>query len=213
MRCWHCGTPCSRCSPLSPPPADASRAWAALCASLALAALAGWFAPRDGLDWQPDLAVAQPWRLWTAAWVHWSVLHLLANLAGCAAVAGFGIAARAQREAVVAWLLAWPLTHAALAIQPQLLHYGGLSGVLHAGVAVVTWQLVARERGPRRAIGWAVLVGLATKVVLEQPWLGPTQVVPGWDIAIAPLAHLSGVASGLLCAALAQAFDRRPALR
>jgi hypothetical protein len=135
------------------------------------------------------------------------------RLAGCAVVAAYGIAARAQRNAVVAWLVAWPLTHAALAAQPQLLHYGGLSGVLHAGVAVVSWQLVTREHGPRRAIGWAVLAGLATKVALEQPWLGPTRAVPGWDIAIAPLAHLSGVASGLLCAAIAQVFVRQRALR
>jgi hypothetical protein len=84
---------------------------------------------------------------------------------------------------------------------------------LHAGVAVVAWQLVTRERGPRRAVGWAVLAGLAAKLTLEQPWRGPTQAVAGWDIAIAPLAHLSGVASGLLCAAIAQAFARQRALR
>jgi rhomboid family GlyGly-CTERM serine protease len=194
---------------LTPLPAAASRAWAALCACLALAALGTWFAPREWFDWQPRLAVAQPWRLWTAAWVHWSALHLMANLAGCAVVAVFGIAARAQCQAVAAW----PLTHAALAAQPQLLHYGGLSGVLHAGVAVLTWQLIARERGQRRAVGWAVLAGLVVKVALERPWLGPAQLVTGWDIAIAPLAHLSGVASGLLCAAAAQMFIRRRALR
>jgi rhomboid family GlyGly-CTERM serine protease len=194
---------------LTPLLAKTSRAWIALSATLALAALAGWFVPREWLDWQPRLAATQPWRLWTAAWVHWSAMHLLANLAGCAVVATFGAAARMQRHSVYAWLAAWPLTHAALAAQPRLLHYGGLSGVLHAGVAVVAWQLVAHDRGPRRAIGGAVLAGLALKLALEQPWLGPTRLVAGWDMAIAPLAHLSGTLSGLLCSAASQVLIGR----
>lgn len=186
-----------------------------LCGVLGLGALLAWFAPREWVDWQPTLAFKQPWRLWSAAWVHWSVLHLLANLAGCVAVAAFGIAARVPRHAAWAWLAAWPLTHAALALQPLLLHYGGLSGVLHAGVAIVASQLAWREGGRRCAIGWAVLAGLAVKLVLEQPWVGPTQEVAGWDIRIAPLAHLGGAVSGLLCAtaALVISGHRSAALR
>ena len=172
-----------------------------MCAALAIIALAAQWLPRDWFDWQPQVAATQPWRLWTAAWVHWSPLHLLANLAGCVAVAAFGAAACVQPRSVWAWLAAWPLTHVALAAQPLLLHYGGLSGVLHAGVAVAAWPLVAHARGRRRAIGWAVLAGLALKLELERPWVGPTQAVAGWDIAMAPLAHVSGALSGLFCAA------------
>ena len=186
-----------------------SRAWTAISIGFALAALAGWPAPREALDWQPSLALAQPWRLWTAAFVHLSPLHLQANLLGCATVAAFGLVAAVPRSAAWAWLAAWPLTHAALALQPQLLHYGGLSGLLHAGVAVVALHLAWRDRGRRRAIGWAVLAGLAAKLVLEQAWLGPTQAAPGWDIPIAPLAHLSGAIAGMLCGALALALRAR----
>jgi len=100
--------------------------------------------------------------------------------------------------------MAWPLTHAALAFQPLLLHYGGLSGVLHAGVAVAALDLVVQPGGRRRTIGWAVFAGLLLKLTQEQPWIGPTQVVAGWDIAIAPLVHVSGTVSGLLCGAVAQ---------
>jgi len=191
----------------------APRAWAVVALGLALGALLLWFAPRDALDWQAPLAPSQPWRLWSAAFVHWSPLHLLANLLGCAAVAAFGVAARLPRDAAWAWLAAWPLTQAGLALQPALLHYGGLSGVLHAGVAVAALHLARRGRGRHRRIGWAVLAGLAAKLVLESPWQGPMQVVAGWDIPLAPLAHLTGTASGLLCGAVADTLATRSGSR
>lgn len=191
----------------------ASRAWAGMSIGLALAALALWPAPREALDWQPGLAATQPWRLWTAAFVHLSPLHLQANLLGSAVVAVLGIAAAVPRSATWAWLAAWPLTHAALALQPQLLHYGGLSGLLHAGVAIAASHLAWRGSGRRRAIGWAVLAGLAAKLLSEQAWLGPTQAAAGWDIRIAPLAHLSGAVAGLLCSAVALAIEGRRSAR
>ncbi len=161
------------------------------------------------LRWQPELALAQPWRCFSAAWVHLSTLHLLANLLGTALVAALGTVAGCGRRAALAWALAWPLTHLALLVQPALHQYGGLSGVLHAGVAVVGWQVLRAERGQRRLIGAGLLLGLALKVLLEAPWSGPLRSVPGWDIAIAPLAHASGSAAGLLCA-LACGVGRRP---
>lgn len=187
-----------------------SRTWAVVSIGAATGALLLWSAPREAFDWQPRFALSQPWRLWTAAFVHWSQLHLMANLAGCAAVAAFGIAAQLPRRATWAWLAAWPLTQAALALQPLLLHYGGLSGVLHAGVAVAALHLAWRAHGRRRGIGWAVLVGLAVKLALERSWQGTTQIVTGWDIPIAPLGHLTGATSGLVCGAIAQLIsDRR----
>lgn len=189
----------------------APHAWAVSALGAAIGALLLWSAPRELVDWQPQLALSQPWRLWSAAWVHWSPLHLQANLVGCVAVAAFGAAAQVPRHATWAWLAAWPLTHATLALQPLLLHYGGLSGALHAGVAVVALHLAWRTRGRRRGIGWAVLAGLAVKLLVESPWQGPTQVMAGWDIPIATLAHLTGAGSGLLCGAVAQVIARRPA--
>jgi len=184
----------------------AQRAWASLAIGLALGAMLVWPAPREALDWQPQLALSQPWRLWTAAFVHWSPMHLQANLLGCVAVAAFVVAARVPCHATWSWLVAWPLTQATLALQPLLLHYGGLSGVLHAGVAVTALDLVVQAGWRRRAIGWAVFAGLAIKLASERPWIGPTQVVVGWDIAIAPLVHLTGTAAGLLCGAVALAI-------
>ncbi|MEY2876476.1 MAG: rhombosortase, partial [Pseudomonadota bacterium] len=41
---------------------------------------------RLALGWVPSLVWSEPWRGWSAAWVHLSVQHLLANLAGAALV-------------------------------------------------------------------------------------------------------------------------------
>jgi rhomboid family GlyGly-CTERM serine protease len=183
--------------------------WLAMTALLAAAATALWFAPRELLAWQPARALDQPWRVWSAAFVHWTPWHLVANLIGCAVVAAFGIAARVPARSTPAWLAAWPLSHAALAAQPALTSYGGLSGVLHAGVAIAAWQLLRHESGRRRRIGAAVMAGLLIKLLLEKPWGAPTQTVAGWDFAVAPWAHASGAIAGIVCAALADAASRR----
>ena len=157
-------------------------AWAGLCLILGALALLGWGRERSGLDWQPALATSQPWRAWTAVAVHYSGLHLLANLAGAALVAALGVAARVGPREVVALLIAWPLTQAGLLIQPALAHFGGLSGVLHAAVAVVAAGLLARPGLARRRIGAALLGGLLLKALksnyIKNPaclrWLLPT---------------------------------------
>ena len=163
------------------------------------------------LDWQPALAWREPWRAWSAAFVHFSAWHLAANLAGAAAVAALGWVARVPGRSVVAWAAAWPLTHAALLVRPDLLRYGGLSGVLHAGVAVGALFLVVQGTGRRRLIGAAVLVGLVGKVLIEAPWGAALRYPAGWDIAVAPFAHAAGVAAGLATAAAAEFLARRRA--
>jgi rhomboid family GlyGly-CTERM serine protease len=184
------------------------RSWAWLAAAFAAASLFVWWLPSAPLDWQPALAAAEPWRAFSGAFVHWSTAHLVANLVGVAVVAALGLAARLPLPATLAWGLAWPLTQAGLLLQPALAHYGGLSGVLHAGVAVAALWLLVREAGRRRALGAAIALGLLIKIVLEEPW-GPPLRAPagllsgGWDIATAPLAHATGAAAGVVCAALA----------
>jgi hypothetical protein len=122
-------------------------------ATLATATLA------RALDWQPALGLHEPWRLWTAAWVHWSMPHLLVNALGASVVAFVGWRARLDGAAALAWFIAWPLTQLAMAalgaerVGAAMPHYGGLSGVLHAGVAVLGLSLAwpaTRARGRPR---------------------------------------------------------------
>jgi rhomboid family GlyGly-CTERM serine protease len=170
---------------------------------LVLGALAATPWPAQRLDWQPALAAGEPWRWWSAAFVHWSAWHLATNLLAAAVVTAWGIVARAPLAAALAWFAAWPLTHLVLLTQPDLQHYGGLSGVLHAGVAVVSMWLLWRGRGAARWIGGAVLAGLALKIVMEAPWQGTLQPDALTGVPMAPLAHLGGAVAGVLLGALA----------
>ena len=184
----------------------------------AAAALCAWWLPAALLDWQPERAAAEPWRAFSGAFVHWSTDHLMANLLGAAVVAALGLAARLPLPATLAWAAAWPLTQAGLLLQPALAHYGGLSGVLHAGVAVAALWLLVRDVGTRRALGAAIGAGLFIKIILEEPWGEPLRAPAGllsggWDIATAPLAHATGAVAGVVCAALALCWPARQSSR
>lgn len=199
------------------------RLWLGVAVLLAVGAAVGWLLPgstQAALAWQPDHLAEAPWRAWTAAWLHWSPQHLLANLAGCAVLGGLGVAARLRPRDAVAWLIAWPLTQLGLLMEPQLLRYGGLSGVLHAGVAVAAVGMLQAPyaHGRERAIGLLIGLGLMAKVAAEQPLAGPPlRHWDGWNIAIAPISHftgaLAGLAAALLCAAVCALAvrGRRPA--
>jgi rhomboid family GlyGly-CTERM serine protease len=181
------------------------RAWCAVAALLALGTALAQAWPAAAIDWQPGLATREPWRAFSAAFVHYSALHLWGNVAGLALTAALGAAARAPPGLALAWLAAWPLTQLGLLAQPGLAHYGGLSGVVHAGVAIVCVHLLLAGH---RLLGAAMLGGLLAKVLSETPWGAPLRHAAGWDIAIAPLAHASGLVAGTACALIAEGGAR-----
>ena len=156
---------------MSNPRRDDGTAWVVLAALLCVGGIVvtaiaseGGRAPIDApiamaFDWQAALGLRQPWRLWTSAWVHWSGAHLAINIAGAAVVAFVGRRARLPTSAAASWALAWPLTQVLMAalggerLAALMPHYGGLSGVLHAGVVVLGLALAwppaaAHSRSP-----------------------------------------------------------------
>ncbi len=185
------------------------RPWAALVGAWMALSVLAWWLPAPWFDWQPERAFAEPWRAWTATFIHWSEAHLLANLAAAAVVLAYGWTAPVPAAMALAFFVAWPLTHLGLLLKPDLLHYGGMSGVLHAGVAIVSLTLIVRAHGGRRAVGAAVMLGLVLKLASESPWGPALQRTPEFDIAVAPLGHLCGAVAGLVCAALGLVATRR----
>ena len=188
------------------------RAWIGLAVGLCVAAVAATLSgiAAGAIDWQPARARIEPWRAFSAVAVHYSALHLGANLAGATLVATLGASAGVPRAMVAAWACAWPLTQLGLLVRPDLSHYGGLSGVLHAGAAIVALHLVWRGSRIRRLIGAALATGLVCKVLIEAPWGAPLRVGTGWDFATAPLAHATGLVAGTLCAMAAILLRGRP---
>jgi rhomboid family GlyGly-CTERM serine protease len=190
-------------------PAPPGLHWVIFCALLGLASLVAQVVPSELIDWQPVRAWAEPWRWWTAAFVHYSPMHLVANLGACAVVGAYGGAARLPPRWTWAWVGAWPLVHLALLVVPDLDRYGGLSGLLHAGVAIACIGLMWRDRGRRQVVGLAVLAGMLVKLLLERPWDGAVQHWPEWDIGVAPIAHVTGAVAGAACALVACVTSRR----
>ena len=190
-----------------------SRAWVFVAAAFAGFAVLGWPLNPASIDWQPALALRQPWRAFTAIGVHYSTAHLIGNLAGVALAGVFGVAARVPARLAWAWLAAWPLTHFGLLIRPDLAHYGGLSGVVHAGVAIVIVFVLVSGTRRQRLVGSAVLIGFCAKLLSEAPWGEALRHPAGWDIAVAPLAHTTGALAGAVCAVLALGSWRSTALR
>ncbi len=133
----------------------------------------------NALDWQSALGLREPWRLWTCAWVHWSAAHLLVNAMGAVVVAFVGWRARLPAAAALAWFLAWPATQLLMAalgndrVAAVMPHYGGLSGVLHAGVVVLGLSLAwpgARARVRRPATSARTDPGFAaTRASIIEP--------------------------------------------
>jgi rhomboid family GlyGly-CTERM serine protease len=178
-----------------------SFAWSGLCATLALLCIAVWLLPVDGqiaLRWRADDWLAAPWTLWSASLSHLSDVHLLANLVGLLCLCVIGEHLGANHHDALALLLAWPLTHLALLLWPQIQFYAGFSG-LNYGVGGV---LIARS-----AIGFVVnrrisVIAfiftslLLAKLIWEAPWAQPLRMDASWGFTVVQAAHLSGVACG-----------------
>lgn len=185
--------------------------WPALCLLLAAgSALSWWLGDPIEWEWWPDFA-GDTMTWWTAALVHRSAAHGLANLLALAAVAVLGLALQVPRAQAWALFAAWPLSTLGLLLFPQIERYAGLSGVLHAAVAV----LVVHCAGDRTRQPWAGLLGagLAAKLLAEGAWSRPLVFEPEWGFAVATGAHLSGALAGLLCALVAYAWSRMRATR
>lgn len=168
--------------------------WLALCGLAAMGTLAALALPDAQLNWQAQRWVTEPWRLVTAAFVHGPGWHRAANLGALALLAWAGWRLNLPARDALAWALAWPLAHALLALLPGLAHYGGLSGWLHAGVAIVALRLIAD--GQR--LGWLWLAALALKLLLEAPWGPVVRTIPGWPMPVVPAAHALGALAGVL---------------
>jgi rhomboid family GlyGly-CTERM serine protease len=176
-------------------------AWCSGAFLMFVGTLVAWYLPHTALDWQPS-RVVEVWRWWSAAFVHFSGQHMSANIGAVLLVALFGWTARVPLRSSVAWcLLAWPLTHVLLLMQPALLHYGGLSGLMHTGVAVVCVHLVFVGTRGQKFVGAALFVGMAVKIWSESPFGQTLREMPEWEIAVAPFAHFAGVLAGTVCSA------------
>ena len=146
------------------------------------------------------------WRLVSGHLVHLGFGHLWPNLAATAIIGLLfeGVFRNAD------WLRIGAASAAAIdlglyVLEPQVLWYVGLSGVLHGYVAAGALALLVR----REKLGVVLAIGVAGKLIFEQV-VGPvpfTAESVGGPVVVA--AHLYGVVGGLLAETVAQVARRR----
>ncbi len=165
----------------------------------------------QALTLHPDLGLRQPpWVWWTTAWLHGSPPHLWRNLGALLLIGALGHAWGAGARHALLLCVAWPLTQLGMLAQSDLHTYVGLSGVLHAAFALLMahalWQ--PQPLAPRWLSGLALL-GLFTKLLLENPW--QMSLVPDTASAInvAPWVHFCGAIVGFSLSALNELSRRR----
>jgi rhomboid family GlyGly-CTERM serine protease len=158
------------------------------------------------LQWDAANWMRQPWTLFTSALVHLSGAHLIANLLALGALAILGWSLGAGKPACIALLAAWPLGTMALQAWPQVTQYGGLSGLVHAAVAVL-WAHAA-ARGKAYPLSFVLFVALVFKLLTEHAWATPLAFDPDWGFNVVYAAHLSGTLAGAACGLVAAVWTR-----
>lgn len=182
-------------------PAEATThtwAWPLLCAVLGLSSWWAWEAgAQPALHWQSADWTQKPWTLWTAALVHLSGAHLVANLGALLCLAVLGRFQQAGRAATVAVLLTWPLATLALVAWPQVTGYSGMSGLL-CGILAVLWAH-ATLRPAQKGLSYVLFALLVLKLLAEEGWSHPIAFDPEWGFNVVYAAHFSGAVIGALC--------------
>jgi hypothetical protein len=192
-----------------------SKLWLSLCLLHAVASMLVWWAGApvaQALTWRADTWVQHPWTLWTTPWVHIHTPHLIGNQLAVGALAAMAWLIRPNVVASLAWLLAWPVVALALPWWPHIGYAVGLSGLIHAAVAVVAVQLLwgHTPRVPRgRRWGGLLAAGLCAKLALEQGWHWPVVWSNSANMSVVQAAHLSGAVAGAAFSLLLAAVHRR----
>ncbi len=154
----------------------------------------------------------QVWRLFSSHLVHFGGQHLAYDLLAFG-VAGAMLEARGRRQlGTLCALTAVAIGGFLLIAKPEIVRYGGLSGVSTAVLTYVALSGLAEARRSR-LICWAVLLMVLCKIVVEGvtgasilPYAIPAAFVPVWQ------AHAIGYAAGLCCFAGRARFAPGPCL-
>lgn len=156
--------------------------------------------PGESMQFDRDaIAAGEIWRLWTGQLCHWSILHLVGNLAAIAALTM--IAGKPMQRWLALLPLAAPLLSLALLnLLPELQAYRGLSGLV--SMLVVGVAMDGGIIGRVTALAWAAKLGFDAYSGTPSPLL-PAGITTTWQ------AHLAGLLLGVAAAAGFLHLDQR----
>jgi rhomboid family GlyGly-CTERM serine protease len=183
------------------PPSRRSAALVTALASLPALAIHAWPALIQHLQFdRARVAAGELWRVVSGHWTHFSLDHLLWDLAAFALL--FFLSWRESPPRTVATLAssAILIPAAVWVALPEITTYRGLSGLDSALFAFLAITLARRERkrGNRLLSSLFVLtlVGFVAKILFEM-WTGSTVFVDATEFIPVPLAHAVGAVCGV----------------
>ena len=144
-----------------------------------------------------SVLLQQPWRLWTAHWVHITPLHGLFNAAALVLLPEIFWRMRPRL-----FLWSWFVLPVAISVMfwyllPQLTAYAGLSGVLHGIYLVAALDAIRSPSLAERRMGWLISAGVVCKVAFEA-YSGSSQTAVLIGANVILQAHQYGALLGVL---------------
>lgn len=145
--------------------------------------------------YQRDLMTGEPWRWWTAHWVHVGWRHYALNMLAFLSLPF--IFPQLQRQTLLLGLLVLPplLSAGLYELLPAVQAYAGLSGILHGifVVAAIESLFIQRERN----FAILVLVCFALKIGVEK-WMGYSETAQFIQAPVLIESHQIGVLTGII---------------
>lgn len=145
--------------------------------------------------YQRDLMTGEPWRWWTAHWVHVGWRHYALNMLAFLSLPF--IFPQLQRQTLLLGLLVLPplLSAGLYGLLPAVQAYAGLSGILHGifVVAAIESLFIQRERN----FAILVLVCFALKIGVEK-WMGYSETAQFIQAPVLIESHQIGVLTGII---------------
>lgn len=140
---------------------------------------------------------SEPWRLWTAHWVHLGVWHWVLNAVALSLLPEIFFHT-SRRFFLLLWFVLPPLLSLMLYIfQPSLVLYAGLSGVLHGIYLAVALNAIQSIYRAERRMGWVVAASVCAKVCWET-YSGNSQTAELIGAPVVLRAHQYGAELGAL---------------
>ncbi len=145
--------------------------------------------------YQRDLMASEPWRWWTAHWVHVGWRHYALNMLAFLSLPF--IFPQLQRQTLLLGLLVLPplLSAGLYELLPAVQAYAGLSGILHGIFVVAAIESLFRQRERKFAI--LVLVYIALKIGFEK-WMGYSETAQLIQAPVLIESHQIGVLTGII---------------
>ena len=152
------------------------------------------------------------WRLFTCHLVHFSLSHLLSDLAGFLIAAGIILQRGYRHFGLLCAVSAFTVSGAIFLMQPGMAVYGGLSGIVNAAFIFAAFHGF-REEGRWKWFCLAVIVLCIGNTLWEGVKGQLTLASPdNYPFVPVPLAHLVGALTGAAMAGVEARLAARPLL-